>query len=38
MQVNYFRKKGQSEVDPHTGRTTEGQFESLVRFELTLAR
>jgi len=38
MQVNYFRKKGQSEVDPHSGRATEGQFESLVRFELTLTK
>jgi hypothetical protein len=38
MQVNYFRKKGQAEVDPHSGRTTEGQFESLVRFDLTLVR
>src|SRR5215470_4003142 len=38
MQVSYFRKKGQSEVDPHSGRATEGQFESLVRFELTLVK
>jgi len=38
MQVNYYRKRGQAEVDPHSGRATEGQFESLVRFELTLAR
>jgi len=36
--VSYFRKKGQSEVDPHSGRATEGQFESLVRFELTLMK
>ena len=38
LQTNYFRKKGQFEIDPLTGRTTEGQFESSVRFELTLAR
>src|SRR4051794_9020173 len=38
MQTNFFRKKGQAEVDERTGRATEGQFESLVRFELTLAR
>jgi hypothetical protein len=37
MQTNFFRKKGQTEIDVRTGRTTEGQFESLVRFELTLA-
>src|SRR5436190_13449602 len=38
MHVNYLRKKGQTEIDPHSGRQTEGQFESLVRFELTLAK
>jgi hypothetical protein len=38
MQTNFFRKKGQTEIDVRTGRATEGQFESLVRFELTLAR
>jgi hypothetical protein len=38
LQTNFFRKKGQAEIDARTGRTTEGQFESLVRFELTLAR
>jgi hypothetical protein len=38
LQTNFFRKKGQTEVDARTGRQTEGQFESLVRFELTLAR
>jgi hypothetical protein len=38
LQTNYFRKKGQFEIDPLTGRTTEGQFESSVRFELTLAK
>ena len=31
-------EKGQAEIDPQTGRQTEGQFESLVRFELTLPR
>jgi hypothetical protein len=34
----YYRKAGQSDVDARTGRPTQGQFESLVRFELTLAR
>ena len=38
LQTHYFRKKGQTEVDIRSGRQTEGQFESLVRFELTLAR
>ena len=38
LQTNYLRKKGQAEIDPQTGRQTEGQFESLVRFELTLAK
>jgi hypothetical protein len=38
LATNYLRKKGQTEVDPHSGRMTEGQFESLVRFELTLPR
>jgi hypothetical protein len=38
MQTNFFRKKGQAEVDERTGRATEGQFESVVRFELTLIR
>ena len=34
LRTRYFRKKGQSQVDPHTERETEGQFESFVRFEL----
>ena len=38
VQTHYFRKKGQAEVDIRSGRQTEGQFESLVRFELTLAK
>src|SRR5947207_10505377 len=38
LQTHYFRKKGQAEIDIRSGRQTEGQFESLVRFELTLAR
>jgi hypothetical protein len=37
VQTHYFRKKGQSEID-RSGRQTDGQFESLVRFELTLAK
>jgi hypothetical protein len=38
LDTNYLRKKGQTEIDPRTGRETEGQFESLVRFELTLSK
>lgn len=38
LQTNFFRKKGQAEIDARSGRPTEGQFESLVRFELTLVR
>jgi len=38
LATSYLRKKGQAEVDPHSGRQTEGQFESMVRFELTLPR
>src|SRR5262245_7706126 len=38
MHSNFFRKKGQTEVDIRSGRATEGQFESVVRFELTLPR
>src|SRR5438270_12564807 len=37
IEAHFFRKKGQSQYDPQSGRTTEGQFESLTRFELTLA-
>jgi hypothetical protein len=35
IETHFFRKKGQNQYDPQSGRTTEGQFESLVRFELT---
>ena len=38
MQTTYLRKKGQAEIDPQSGRQTEGQFESMLRFELTAAR
>jgi hypothetical protein len=38
VQTHFFRKKGQTEIDIRSGRQTEGQFESLVRFELTLAK
>jgi hypothetical protein len=38
IETHFFRKKGQSQYDPQSGRTTEGQFESLVRFELTQAK
>jgi hypothetical protein len=34
----FYRKKGQAEIDERTGRPTQGQFESLMRFELTLVR
>ncbi len=34
LRTNYFRKKGQSQFDPHTSRETTDQFESFVRFEL----
>jgi hypothetical protein len=35
IETHFFRKKGQNQYDPQSGRTTEGQFESLARFELT---
>jgi hypothetical protein len=38
LQTRYLRKPGQSQYDPHTQRETEGQFESLVRFELLIER
>jgi hypothetical protein len=38
IETHFFRKKGQSQFDPQSGRMTEGQFESLVRFELTLTK
>jgi hypothetical protein len=38
IETRFFRKMGQSQYDPQSGRTTEGQFESLARFELTLAK
>ncbi len=38
LETHFFRKKGESEIDPQSGRLTEGQFESLVRFELTLVK
>jgi hypothetical protein len=38
IETHFFRKKGQSQIDPQSGRMTEGQFESLVRFELTLVK
>lgn len=34
LRTSYYRKKGQSEFDPQTGRETKDQFESMVRFEL----
>jgi hypothetical protein len=38
LHTTYLRKKGQSEIDAHSGRETEGQFESMVRFDLTLEK
>lgn len=37
IDTRYLRKPGQEEIDPRSGRETQGQFESSVRFEL-LAR
>ena len=37
LQTHYFRKNGQRQFDPHSQKETEGQFESMIRFELTLA-
>jgi hypothetical protein len=34
LQTRYLRKTGQSRLDPHSGRETQGQFESSARFEL----
>ena len=34
LATRYLRKPGQSRIDPHTGRETAGQYESMVRFEL----
>jgi hypothetical protein len=38
MQTRYFRKKGEHQFDPYSNKETEGQFESAVRLELTLAQ
>jgi hypothetical protein len=38
IETHFFRKKGQSQYDPQSGKMTEGQFESLVRFGLTLTK
>ena len=38
LTTHYFRKRGQRQFDARTERETEGQFESLVRFEWSLAR
>jgi hypothetical protein len=35
LATRHLRKPGQSQYDPQSGRTTTGQFESAVRFELT---
>jgi hypothetical protein len=34
LSTRHLRKAGQSQIDPHTGRETVGQFESTARFEL----
>ena len=38
LTTHYFRKRGQRQFDARTERETEGQFESLVRFEWSLGR
>ena len=35
LETRFFRRPGQAALDPHTLQLTEGQFESLVRFELS---
>jgi hypothetical protein len=35
VEAHFLRKPGQSDVNPTTGETTTGQFESWTRFELT---
>ena len=34
LATRYLRKAGQARLDPHSGRETQGQFESSARFEL----
>lgn len=34
LSARYLRGKGERQIDPHTGRFTEGQFQSHVRFEM----
>jgi hypothetical protein len=34
LKTRYLRKPGQARFDPHSGRETQGQFESTARFEL----
>ena len=34
LDTRYLRKRGQVEFDPRSGRETQGQFESVTRFEL----
>lgn len=38
MTTHFFRKRGQRQFDARTERETEGQFESLVRFEWSVGR
>jgi hypothetical protein len=35
LTTRYLRKKGQHQFDPYSSKETQGQFESMVRFELT---
>jgi hypothetical protein len=35
LQTRYFRKKGQHQFDPVSSKETKGEFESMVRFEVT---
>ncbi|MDB5563193.1 MAG: hypothetical protein JWN11_2611 [Hyphomicrobiales bacterium] len=37
MSARYLRRSGERQIDPHTGKFTEGQFESSVRFEMHLS-
>ncbi len=37
LETRYFRKRGQEAFDARSGRETQGQFESLARFELRSA-
>lgn len=38
LRVRYLRRPGQGDYDPHSGRMTDGQFESSVWFEVHLQK